>query len=249
MEQCLELVDQPIETTLGYLTGRCQPSSRQELEKMPALPVSPADAHPRRVSSPPRAGQAAQATPPSTPRARPRVPTTPPPLRGVNQESLLLRSLEQNCWTQVRLVLEADPEAARVPILQPCFEWPLCAAIRLGCSEDIVRLLTENGAKADVTNVQGVSPLQLLSSRAESGVGSAPPFDLRGIPGLAAWSEWMLESTAQHELGVATALLIAGADPAACYGDPDSSSLELARRAEKGHLVGLYGRWGPVPAA
>jgi hypothetical protein len=148
----------------------------------------------------------------------------------------------------VRSALEADPEAARQPLMGPRVEWPLCAAIRLGCSGDIVRLLTQNGAKVDVTNREGQSPLQMLSSGAAK-VMRALTTDLREtIPGTDEWAEWMRQSTAQFEqfeLGVAMVLMRAGADPEACHGDlggEQCSSLELAQRAGKGHLVSLYVR-------
>jgi len=120
--------------------------------------------------------------------------------------------------------------------MEPRCEWPLCAALRLGCSEEIIRLLTEHGAKVDVTDNFGQSPLQLLSSGVEANITDARINDMRGLLGFDGWAE-------QFELGVATALLIAGADPEACPGDPGRghhSSLQLARRARKGHLVGLY---------
>merc|ERR1740138_1575526 len=97
----------------------------------------------------PRASQAAWKTPPSSPRACRRVPSMPPSFRRANREPLL-SGLERNCLRRVRSALEADPEAARLPLMESKVEWPLCAAIRLGCSEDIVRLLTQNGAKVDV---------------------------------------------------------------------------------------------------
>jgi len=185
-------------------------------------------------------GETSWTTPPSTPRDG--VPTTPPPMRRANVEPLQL-GLERDCLKQVRLVLEADPEAAKMPFWEPRFELPLCAAIRLGCSEEIVRLLTENGAKVDVTNVERQSPLQLLSSGPEKEIVSVPSTDWLGIPGTAEWLGFLTESTAKFELGVAAALLVAGADPKACHGDPSKghySSLELAQRAGKDHLVGLY---------
>jgi len=179
--------------------------------------------------------QAAWTTPPSSPRPATAAPTTPPPLRRPGAEPLLL-GLERNCPRRVRLALSADPEAARSPFWERRFEWPLCAALRLGCSEEIIRLLTEHGAKVDVTDNVGQSPLQLLSSGVEANITDARINDMRGLLGFDGWAE-------QFELGVATALLIAGADPEACPGDPGRghhSSLQLARRARKGHLVGLY---------
>jgi hypothetical protein len=161
------------------------------------------------------------------------VPTTPPPLGRADAEPLLL-GLARNSLKKVRLALEADPGAAELPFWEPRFEWPLCAAVRLGCSEEIVRLLIENGARVDVTNIHGQSPLQLLGTTVEKRIGSAPPSDLWGTLGSADWTEWMRESAVQFELGVATALLAAGADPEAYHGDPGGGrcqGLELAWRS------------------
>ncbi|CAK0799586.1 unnamed protein product [Prorocentrum cordatum] len=156
---------------------------------------------------------------PNTPRVRSRVPTTPPPLQIRERAEPLLLALERNCLKQVRLAIEADPEAAKEPFWDCRFEWPLCAAVRLGCSAEVVRLLMENGAKVDVTSVGGQSPLQLLGSGTGNHSFSARLIDLRGVPntplGTAEWTAGMRQSTAQFELGVATALLNAGADPAA----------------------------------
>ncbi|CAK0799585.1 unnamed protein product [Prorocentrum cordatum] len=176
---------------------------------------------PSRTCAPgtPRASQTVCTTPPSTPRVRSRVPTTPPPLQIRERAEPLLLALERNCLKQVRLAIEADPEAAKEPFWDCRFEWPLCAAVRLGCSAEVVRLLMENGAKVDVTSVGGQSPLQLLGSGTGNHSFSARLIDLRGVPntplGTAEWTAGMRQSTAQFELGVATALLNAGADPAA----------------------------------
>ena len=198
---------------------------------------------PSRTCAPrtPRASQTVCTTPPSTPRVRSRVPTTPPPLQIRERAEPLLLALERNCLKQVRLAIEADPEAAKQPFWDSRFEWPLCAAIRLRCSVEVVRLLIENGAEVGVASVGGQSPLQLLSTGTEDHF-----IDLRGMPntplGAAEWIESMRQSTAQFELGLATALLNAGADPAAHHGDPrmgNFSSLELARRSGKYHLTDL----------
>jgi len=190
--------------------------------------------------TPPKASQSAWETPPSTPRSCRRIPSTPPPLRRASSEPLL-SGLERNCLRRVRSALEADPDAARLPLMEPRCEWPLCAAIRLGCSGDIVRLLTQNGAMVEVTNEQGQSPLQRLSSGVAKQVIGTQFADLTS--GIDDGAEWMCESIAQYELGVAMALIIAGADPEARHGDAGGeqcSSLELARRAGKEHLVSLY---------
>ncbi|CAK0848433.1 unnamed protein product, partial [Prorocentrum cordatum] len=229
--QCPELVGPKIETTLGRLAG---PTAARLAGQPARRPCARGLLHHGIV-----AGSLDDAT-----HRTPRTSTTPPPPRHPNDEvPPLLLALEQNCLKQARFALEVDPGAAKLPFLQPRFEWPPCAAIRLGCSGDVVRLLFEHGAEVEVTNTQGQSPLQLLSSGAERHGIQIPRVDLWGTPGLAEWAEWMLGSTEQYELDVATALLIAGAGPATCRGDPARgycSSLELARRAGKGHLVGLY---------
>jgi len=186
--------------------------------------------------------ETSRTTPPSTPRACRRVPTAPPPLRRTRADPLFL-GLQQNCLKQVRLALEADSDAAKLPFWEPRFELPLCAAIRLGCSEEVIGLLLKHGAKVDVTDAKGQTPLQFLSSGVERRFLRIPPEDLRGPPGSPEWSERVRELTARFELGVATALLMAGADPDACdggLGRGHHSSMELARRSGKDHLVGLY---------
>ncbi|CAK0841905.1 unnamed protein product [Prorocentrum cordatum] len=137
---------------------------------------------PSRTCAPgtPRASQTVCTTPPSTPRVRSRVPTTPPPPPIGERAEPLLLALERNCLKQVRLAIEADPEAAKEPFWDRRFEWPLCAAVRLGCSAEVVRLLLENGARVDVTSVGGQSPLQLLGSGTGNHSFSAHPIDLRG---------------------------------------------------------------------
>jgi len=191
----------------------------------------------------PRAPRAAPASPPSTPRGPARAPTTPPPLRRPSPVEPLLLGLQRNCLKQVRLAIEASPEAAKEPFWEPRFEWPLCVAIRLGCSEEIVRLLIESGAKVHVTTIDGQSPLQLLSAGSEKTVFSDPLMNMWETPGEDDWTERLRLSVAEFELAVATALLDAGADPREVHDGSsrgDCSSLELARRSGKDHLVGLY---------
>ncbi|CAK0834373.1 unnamed protein product [Prorocentrum cordatum] len=243
------------------------PTNQPDVPQLPTSLVSPVEAacdsddasseNPKRLSEAtrlaqgpstcapgaPSASQTVWTTPPSTPRVRSGVPAAPPSLQfGEHRAEPLLSALERNCTKQVRLAIEADPEAAKEPFWDSRFEWPLCAAIRLRCSVEVVRLLIENGAEVGVASVGGQSPLQLLSTGTEDHF-----IDLRGMPntplGAAEWIESMRQSTAQFELGVATALLNAGADPAAHHGDPrmgNCSSLELARRSGKYHLTDLY---------
>ncbi|CAK0891904.1 unnamed protein product, partial [Prorocentrum cordatum] len=173
---------------------------------------------------------------PRAPQAR--APTTPPPppLAREVAEPLLV-ALEQNCLKQVRLTLEADPASAASPFWEPRFEWPLCAAVRLGCGADVVGLLLESGAAVDVRDASGAG--------AGGRASSVPPLGPPGVPGAAGWLERVRgASPAQRERSVAAVLLQAGADPEERHRDLAGrvrpSSLELARRAGKDHLVGLY---------
>lgn len=64
----------------------------------------------------------------------------------------------------VSKALEADPECARLPFWDHNAEPPLCTAIRLGCTQDIVTLLVKFGADVQARDFTGQSPLEVLSA-------------------------------------------------------------------------------------
>lgn len=107
-------------------------------------------------------------------------PWTPPPLEraGLIPKPLLLSALEAGSVEQVRKVLQADAEVANDLFWDHHAEPPLCAAVRLECSADIIRLLLEYKADMGVRNAQGRTPLEILheTSHAQPGFPQQPPF-------------------------------------------------------------------------
>lgn len=122
-----------------------------------------------------------------------------------------------------------------MPFLDFDWEPPLCAAVRLGCSTEMVELLLEHGANVTDVDASGRTPLGLLSSRGCAG-GQMGPDSISGVD-IPAWVDsWplpaskallpMLEEAAAlasakrqrgkaRSLAVASLLIAAGADPLA----------------------------------
>jgi len=108
-------------------------------------------------------------TPPSTPRLRkPVACDRQAGLAGPRQAPSVIGSLLdaflRDDARQVRLLLDGDREAANEPFVDNGWEPPLCAAIRLHLSEEIVELLLSYGASVHATDVHNKTPLEVLSS-------------------------------------------------------------------------------------
>lgn len=155
---------------------------------------------------------------------------------------MLLRGLHANSIERVRDALDRDPGAVHEPLFDSGMEPPLCAAVRLGCSERILSLLLDRGADVHWADVWGREPLHILSmsqqswmwpSRAGVQAPSLPAPDEDG--GLAAWVRL-------YETGVANVLLQAGASPTSpqVRGGAASSSLGIAESTGKSHLVDVF---------
>jgi len=129
-----------------------------------------------------------QTTPPGTPRKRtvpaplvtPQVrhysKTTPPPPPKAAAMPPLLRSLHENSIDAVQSVLEEDTHAATSLFWEHNVEPPLCTAVRLGCSPEVVGLLLEHQADVDGLDVCGRTPLAILASRSAQGCWQGPNF-------------------------------------------------------------------------
>jgi ankyrin repeat protein len=145
-----------------------------------------------------------------------------------------------NSLQRVQTVLQENPALAKQHFLDNDSEPPLCAAIRLGCSEPIIRLLLANGADVHATDIWGMSALHLVSS------GKCPRF--------AIWTQAHFQplmpsptdgtqSGEQFEVSLAAILLDAGADPDVAMDAKvhhSRTSIELAQIHGKDHLVQLY---------
>lgn len=149
---------------------------------------------------------------------KPAFRSPPSPCRGKSRipDHSLLRALQRKSVEQVRAILQHDPEAAREVFWDHDFEPPLCAAVRLECSADIVRLLLEYGADPQVKNMRGFTPSRMLQEPVIAQPTLTPP--LFATPwfapdGLDTWLEPFGSSIPQrletppgrfsaHELGV-----------------------------------------------
>jgi len=121
------------------------------------------------------------ATPPHTPRAKPmlapivamnspqRLPWQPGaamPVDGVLDSSEQLgQALDRGSTHDIHRVLDADPDAAWMPLHMSGMQTPLCAAIWLHCDLEVIQLLIARGAaKVSMVNSYGQGPLSVLAS-------------------------------------------------------------------------------------
>lgn len=105
---------------------------------------------------------------PHTPRAKDKqLPFTPMPfVPSWNvPEPVLLKALRSRSPGEVERALEQFPEAAREPFWDHDVEPPLCAAIRFGCSPDILDMLHARGADPEVKDAHGCTAAQILEAR------------------------------------------------------------------------------------
>lgn len=104
-------------------------------------------------------------SPPATPRQTKQASDLTCPLAPAEMlYSPLMRALQKKDLDMVSKALEADPECARLPFWDHNVEPPLCTAIRLGCTQDIVTLLVKFGADVQARDFKGQSPLEVLSA-------------------------------------------------------------------------------------
>jgi len=87
--------------------------------------------------------------------------------------SLLWTALQKNSLDLVQEALAEDPESTQIPLMDHGWEPPLCAAIRFGCSCEIVRLLLEYKSDVSQCDVHGRSPLCVLFDKFQ-GAKQAP---------------------------------------------------------------------------
>jgi len=128
----------------------------------------------------------ALATPPSTPRRLAEDPTvckTPPVAPVRSKPPPLLHGIDEPQLRRCGRALLEEPESARTPFWNHDVEPPLCAAVRLFCSAEIISLLLVHGADVNCEDFHGLSPLTVLrSSRLEAAqTSSAQGFDSTAV--------------------------------------------------------------------
>jgi len=93
--------------------------------------------------------------------------------RAAKQFSPLWIALKRNSMDLLREALAEDSEIAQVPLMDHRWEPPLCAAIRFGCSHEMVKLLFEHKSDVNQCDAQGRSVFCVLLSKAQ-GARQAP---------------------------------------------------------------------------
>jgi len=87
--------------------------------------------------------------------------------------SPLWTALRKKSVDLVREALAEDSEIAQMPLMDHKWEPPLCAAVRFGCSREIVSLLLEHKSDVNQCDVQGRSVFRVLLERTQ-GVKQSP---------------------------------------------------------------------------
>lgn len=125
----------------------------------------------------------------------------------------LMRALWEDRLELVEAALAGDPFAAAAPFSENRFDPPLCSAIRLACSADVVRALIKCGAHVDAPDVTGRDPLTLLCAKRQVDEVSAASRSAQRF--VRNPFQPMRPIERSHALQLATVLLSAGADPEA----------------------------------
>jgi len=149
-----------------------------------------------RLRSPAPMSPTRSITPPA--RRRRTSPRSPPRAPRQAQPTPLMRAMmkgRQGCLEDVLVAIGCDPEASRMPFFEHGVEFPLSFALRHGCTADIVRALLVSGADPNGKDLQGRSPLLVLSD-------AAAPKVLGSYDGFTSWA-----------IEIAMLLMSRGADP------------------------------------
>jgi hypothetical protein len=183
-QQSLEPASLEIANILGVPAPRYYPENQLDIQRT-GSPMSICtnfslctdDASKSPSSSPsPDAKTQISDTPPGTPKTPPRsrkpFPDSPrpPPAPHMAPMPPLMKVLCRAAGSQVnstemealRSALESDPESAQFPFFDHDVEPPLCCAIRLDCSKDVVELLIQYDADVNAEDCCGQTPLALL---------------------------------------------------------------------------------------
>jgi len=163
----------------------CAPADSMIVPPLKASRFARSSLHERRLSSVPSTltldseaqedQQMGEMSAPETPTGAPETPRTPqtkapprshspPALVPKSKISLppLLKALTAQSISGVLAALEQNPTTAKEPFWDHDVEPPLCCAVRLQCSADIVKVLLDHGADPEAKDVRGLGPLEVL---------------------------------------------------------------------------------------
>jgi len=184
-----------------------------------------------------------------TPRARPALGSQLPLGRPGTCSADLAGALQRNCVWEVRRALQADEMAVHCPVRGTACEPPVLAAVRRGCSGQVLRLLLDEGAAVNGADFSGLTPLLA--------VASSPPmlepcneFSWKTpteLPWLEVRSPEATAMTEERCCGHAALLLAAGADASIV----DGQGLTAAQNAEaagRHRLAKLIQHWSGMQA-
>jgi len=128
----------------------------------------------------------------------------------------------------VRKAIQDDPEAVSQCFMDHHCEPPMCCALRVQSSVEIVKLLIENGADVHATDMMGRTPLIVLCTVATTWPNMVTMQQVR--------TGALDRCQKQRQLAVAAALVDAGANPWQCD-THGRNAIEICRKAGIRHLV------------
>lgn len=115
---------------------------------------------------------------------------TPPPMRNVagrKNGDPLMRALHRSSVDDVRRTLASNPEAIDDFFFDHDFEPVLCAAVRLKCNANVIKLLLKHGADANGTDMHGRTARDLLFPKRNMTRSISPT--VKSTPSLQAFGE------------------------------------------------------------
>lgn len=184
-----------------------------------------------------------------TPHTRPASSCRLPPGRPNTCSIDLASALQRNCVSEVRRALRENEMAVHTLVRGTACLPPLLAAVRRGCSGQILRLLLEEGAAVDEADFTGITPLLAVASAppmlepCDEFLWKAPS----ELPWLEVHSPKATAMTEERCCSHAALLLASGANPDIADGQ-GLTAAQLAEAAGRYRLAELIQHWTGVQA-
>jgi hypothetical protein len=127
---------------------------------------------------------------------------SPPSGPRIVRSCPLFKALKRNEIEELRCVLRDNAEAINDYFFDNDFEPTLCAAVRLKCSADIIRLLMDHSADAAAKNKYGLRAIDVLGQSCPASApafSDLPMYQLPLFPSpQASWSAWPYGGATEH---------------------------------------------------